>query len=48
MEKLYVSNGVSNLYMSLLQKGHCTAKHAKAAKKKQNHESFFKAVRVKV
>jgi len=34
--------------VSLLQKGHCTAKHAKAAKKKQNHESFFKAVRVKV
>jgi hypothetical protein len=24
--------------------GHCTAKHAKAAKKMQNHESFFKII----
>ena len=33
---------------SLLQKGHCTAKHAKIAKKKQNHGSFFKIICVKV
>jgi len=30
--------------MSLLQKGNRTAKHAKTAKKEQNHEHFFKKI----
>ena len=30
--------------VTLLKKGYRTAKHAKAAKKKQNYESFFKII----
>jgi len=29
------------VYMTLLQKGHCTAKHAKVAKKKTKSQIFF-------
>jgi len=34
--------------LTALQKGFFTAKHAKAAKKKQNRESFFKIICAKV
>jgi hypothetical protein len=38
----------TEVIVTLLQKVRCTAKHAKAAKKNQNHESFFKTICVEV